>query len=75
MENNRNENLAKYEECLRDLKGTKAKLAIAEERLERAKDLGYEDYTYTYNNKVIEYRMEIRAIKERIKSLGFEAED
>ena len=48
MENNRIERTAMYEECLRDLKGTKTMLAIAKERYAMAEEQGYPDYAYKY---------------------------
>lgn len=75
MENNRIEKTAMYEECLRDLKGTKTMLAIAKERYAMAKEQGYPDYAYKYMGEVLKCESQIDAINQRIKTLGFEVEE
>ena len=75
MENNRIEKTAMYEECLRDLKGTKTMLAIAKERYEMAKEQGYPDYAYKYMGEILKYESQIDVINRRIKTLGFEVEE
>ena len=75
MENNRIEKTAMYEECLRDLKGTKTMLAIAKERYAMAEEQGYPDYAYKYMREVLKYESQIDVINRRIKTLGFEVEE
>ena len=75
MENNRIEKAAMYEECLRDLKGTKTMLAIAKERYATAKEQGYPDYAYKYMGEILKYESQIDAINRRIKALGFEVKE
>ena len=75
MKNNRIEKTAMYEECLRDLKGTKTMLTIARERYAMAKEQGYPDYAYKYMGEVLKYESQIDAINQRIKALGFEVKE
>ena len=75
MENNRIEKAAMYEECLRDLKGTRTMLAIAKERYAMAKEQGYPDYASKYMGEILKYESQIDVINRRIKTLGFEVEE
>lgn len=75
MKNNRIERTAMYEECLRDLEGTKNMLAIAKERYDMAKEQGYPDYAYKYMGEILKYDAQIAIINQRIKELGFDAEE